>query len=304
MKHLISCDQIKKEDLLSLLTLTDKIKNNPVFYTETLKNKVIATLFYEPSTRTRLSFSAAAVRLGASLINTENANENSSATKGETLEDTIRIVQGYADAIILRHPDDEAAQRAVQVATIPIINAGSGGKEHPSQGLLDLYTINTYKKRLDNLKIAIIGDLKYGRTIHSLLKLLTLFDGIEIHALSVKELELPPLFENLLKKRNAKYTKHTILNTLPKDVDIIYQTRIQKERLQNEGIQASAASFIIDKKQFDTFSADTYLMHPLPRIEEMNSDIDNDPRAIFFSQAHNGMYVRMAVLYQCLCENK
>ncbi|MBE6455191.1 MAG: aspartate carbamoyltransferase [Alphaproteobacteria bacterium] len=304
MKHLISCDQIKKEDLLSLLTLTDKIKNNPVFYTETLKNKVIATLFYEPSTRTRLSFSAAAVRLGASLINTENANENSSATKGETLEDTIRIVQGYADAIILRHPDDEAAQRAVQVATIPIINAGSGGKEHPSQGLLDLYTINTYKKRLDNLKIAIIGDLKYGRTIHSLLKLLTLFDGIEIHALSVKELELPPLFENLLKKRNAKYTKHTTLNTLPKDVDIIYQTRIQKERLQNEGIQASAASFIIDKKQFDTFSADTYLMHPLPRIEEMNSDIDNDPRAIFFSQAHNGMYVRMAVLYQCLCENK
>lgn len=304
MKHLISCDQIKKEDLLSLLTLTDKIKNNPVFYTETLKNKVIATLFYEPSTRTRLSFSAAAVRLGASLINTENANENSSATKGETLEDTIRIVQGYADAIILRHPDDEAAQRAIQVATIPIINAGSGGKEHPSQGLLDLYTINTYKKRLDNLKIAIIGDLKYGRTIHSLLKLLTLFDGIEIHALSVKELELPPLFENLLKKRNAKYTKHTTLNTLPKDVDIIYQTRIQKERLQNEGIQASAASFIIDKKQFDTFSADTYLMHPLPRIEEMNSDIDNDSRAIFFSQAHNGMYVRMAVLYQCLCENK
>lgn len=304
MKHLISCDQIKKEDLLSLLTLTDKIKNNLAFYTETLKNKVIATLFYEPSTRTRLSFSAAAVRLGASLINTENANENSSATKGETLEDTIRIVQGYADAIILRHPDDEAAQRAVQVATIPIINAGSGGKEHPSQGLLDLYTINTYKKRLDNLKIAIIGDLKYGRTIHSLLKLLTLFDGIEIHALSVKELELPPLFENLLKKRNAKYTKHTTLNTLPKDVDIIYQTRIQKERLQNEGIQASAASFIIDKKQFDTFSADTYLMHPLPRIEEMNSDIDNDPRAIFFSQAHNGMYVRMAVLYQCLCENK
>ena len=242
--------------------------------------------------------------MGASLINTENANENSSATKGETLEDTIRIVQGYADAIILRHPDDEAAQRAVQVATIPIINAGSGGKEHPSQGLLDLYTINTYKKRLDNLKIAIIGDLKYGRTIHSLLKLLTLFDGIEIHALSVKELELPPLFENLLKKRNAKYTKHTTLNTLPKDVDIIYQTRIQKERLQNEGIQASAASFIIDKKQFDTFSADTYLMHPLPRIEEMNSDIDNDPRAIFFSHAHNGMYVRMAVLYQCLCENK
>lgn len=299
MKHLISCDQFKKDDLLSLFELTDKIKKNPVAYSEALKNKVIATLFYEPSTRTRLSFSAAIVRLGASLISTENANENSSANKGETLEDTIRIVQGYADAIVLRHPDDDAAMRAAQVATVPVLNAGSGGKEHPSQGLLDVYTMNEYKKRMNNLKIAVIGDLKYGRTIHSMLKLLTLFDGIEVHALSVKELELPDEFNQIFKDRNVKYMKHTSLDTLPKNSDIIYQTRIQKERLQNEGINAATASFIINKKLLDTFSADTYLMHPLPRIEEVTTDLDNDPRAVFFPQAHNGMYIRMALLHQC-----
>lgn len=299
MKHLISCHQFTQTEILSLFELTDKIKSNPSLYCEALKNKVIATVFYEPSTRTRLSFSSAIVRLGASLISTENAYENSSANKGETLEDTIRIIQGYADAIVLRHPDNDAAQKAAHVASVPILNAGSGGKEHPTQGLLDLYTINTYKKSLNNLKIAFIGDLKYGRTIHSLLKLLTLFDGLEIHSLSVKELELPIEFHHLFTERNVKYIKHESMDTLPRNIDILYQTRIQKERLQNEGIHPHKASFIINKQILDTFSADTYLMHPLPRIDEIDNDVDTDARSIFFQQAHNGLYIRMAVLYKC-----
>lgn len=300
MKHIQSATQFTKESLGEIFKLADKIKKDPYQYNNILKNKVVATLFYEPSTRTRLSFSSAVVRLGGRLITTENANENSSATKGETLEDTIRIVEGYADAIILRHKEDDSIQRAIRVSNVPILNAGSGGREHPTQGLLDLYTIKEYKGRLDNLKIVVMGDLKYGRTIHSLLQLLSLFDGLEVHALSAKELELPKEYEDLFQTKNIKYVKHNKLETVPKDIDIIYHTRIQKERLMGEGIKENEALFIVNKKILDTFSKETLLMHPLPRIEEISTDLDMDKRAIFFKQAHNGVYIRMALLAMIL----
>ncbi len=304
MKHIHSAGQFTKESLEELFILADKIKRSPKDYYDLLKGKVVATIFYEPSTRTRLSFSSAIVRLGAGLISTENANENSSAMKGETLEDTIRIVEGYADAIVLRHPDDDSIDRAMKVASVPLINAGSGGSEHPTQGLLDVYTIQEYKGKLDHLKIAILGDLKYGRTTHSLLKLLSLFDGLEVHALSAQELELPKEYEDLFFHKNIKYVKHHTLETLPRDVDVIYHTRIQKERLRNEGIKESEALFIINQEILNTFSQDTLLMHPLPRIEEILPDLDADSRAVFFKQAHNGVYIRMALLADVLATDK
>ena len=293
MKNVISCEQFTKEDLKDLFDLADVVRANPKKYSNALEGKVITTLFFEPSSRTRLSFETAVQRLGAKLVSTENAKENSSSTKGEILEDTIRVVTGYADAIVMRHSFNDAAARAASVSTVPIINAGSGKGEHPTQSLLDAYTIRREKGRLDNLKIAILGDLINGRTIHSLIKLFNLYENIEFYGLSKENLELPEKYVKIIEENGNRYIKCNSFSDIPKDVDILYHTRIQAERSEEDlGIE----EFIINKNILDHFSENTIVMHPLPRVNEISTDIDDDKRAVYFKQAHNGMWVRMALL--------
>ena len=299
MKNLISCEQLSKQDLKEIFDLADVVRANPKKYSNALDGKVITTLFFEPSTRTRLSFETAVERLGGKLISTENARENSSSTKGEILEDTISVVSGYSDAIVMRHSLNDAAERAAKVANIPIINAGSGKGEHPTQSLLDAYTIRSKKGRLDNLKIAILGDLINGRTIHSLIKLFGLYDNIEFYGLSKDNLALPDKYIKLIDDTGNKYYKCSSFNDIPKDVDIMYHTRIQAERSDED---LGKEEFIINKNVLDKFSADTFVMHPLPRVNEISTDIDDDRRAIYFEQAHNGMWVRMALLLKVFDE--
>lgn len=297
MKHVLSSDQYTKESLEELFDLTSKIQKNPKKYSNKLDDKIIAIMFYEPSTRTRLSFETAALKLGAKIITTENAGEFSSAAKGETIEDTVKVIAGYADAMVIRHKSDTSAVEAASVEKIPILNAGAGKGEHPTQALLDLYTIREKKGRLNNLKVAILGDLKHGRTIHSLIKLLSLFENIEIYGLSKEAFALPEEYIEMLKEKGIEYKKCNSFEELPKDLDVMYHTRIQAERFEGD---FGKEEFIINQKVLDTFSKDTILLHPLPRVIEISTDVDDDPRACYFEQAHNGLYVRMALLLQVL----
>lgn len=293
MKNVISCEQFTREDLKEIFDLADVVRANPKKYINALDGKVIATLFFEPSTRTRLSFETAIQRLGAKLISTENARENSSSTKGEILEDTIRVVEGYADAIVMRHSFNDAAERASKISSVPIVNAGSGKGEHPTQSLLDAYTIRREKGRLDSLKIAILGDLVNGRTIHSLIKLFGLYDNVEFYGLSKKNLALPEEYVKIIEERGNKYIMCSSFSDIPNDVDVMYHTRIQAERSDTDlGIE----EFVIDKNILNQFSEDTIVMHPLPRVNEISTDVDSDKRAMYFDQAHNGMWIRMALL--------
>ncbi|MCL2341711.1 MAG: aspartate carbamoyltransferase [Firmicutes bacterium] len=294
MKHVISCEQYTREMLDELYELADDIAAKPEKYSKALEGKIISTLFYEPSTRTRLSFETAALRVGAKVISTENAREVSSAVKGETLKDTIRIIEGYADCIVIRHSDNDSSEVAASVSKVPIINAGAGKAEHPTQALLDMYTIKNRKKEIDGLKVAISGDLTYGRTTHSLIKLLSLYNNITIYGVSREFFKLPQEYIDYMWKRNVKYVPCLEFSELPRDVDIIYHTRTQLERIEDKSIEIK--ELIINKEVLDTFSKDTFIMHPLPRVHEIAEDVDDDPRAIYFEQAHNGVPVRMAVL--------
>lgn len=297
MRHVLDCEQYSKEDLESLFKLARDIKENPKKYSKKLEGKVVATMFYEASTRTRLSFETAIQKLGASLISTENAGEHSSARKGESLEDTIKILQGYADAIVIRHSDVNSAKVAASVASVPIINAGSGKGEHPTQALLDMYTIAEEKGKIDGVKVAILGDLVYGRTIHSLIKLLSLYNNVEIYGLSKECFALPKEYIEFLKSRNIEYKICKSFEELPKDIDVMYHTRIQSERFEGD---FGKEEFIINKEVLNKFSENTIVLHPLPRNEEISTDIDDDKRALYFKQAHNGLYVRMALLLEVL----
>lgn len=297
MKHVLSSEQYTKESLKELFDLAEKIKKHPEKYKNKLDDKIIAIMFYEPSTRTRLSFETAALKLGAKIITTENAGEFSSAIKGETLEDSVKVIAGYADAMVMRHKSETSAIEAASVNKIPILNGGAGKGEHPTQALLDLFTIRDKKGRLDNLKVAILGDLLHGRTIHSLIKLLSLYDNIEIYGLSKEVFALPEEYINMLKSKNIEYKKCTSFDDLPKDIDVIYHTRIQSERFEGD---YGKEEFVIDQKVLDTFSKGTILLHPLPRVTEISPEVDDDPRACYFEQAHNGLYVRMALLLQVL----
>ena len=243
--------------------------------------------------RTRLSFETAALKLGAKIITTENAGEFSSAAKGETIEDTVKVISGYADAMVIRHKSDTSAEQAASVNKIPILNGGAGKGEHPTQALLDLFTIREKFGKIDGTRVAILGDLLYGRTIHSLLKLLSLYENIEVYGLSKEAFALPQKYIDMLKERNIEYKKCTSFEELPKDINVIYHTRIQAERFEGD---FGKEEFIIDKKVLDTFSDNTILMHPLPRVIEIAVDVDDDPRAYYFKQAHNGLYIRMALL--------
>ena len=293
MNHILGCNQFTRENLEELLELAEKVKNNPKEYCDSLKDKIIAVMFFEPSTRTRMSFESAIVRLGGRMIVTENGKSNSSATKGETLEDSIKVINGYADAIVMRHSCDESAEIAASVATIPVINAGSGKKEHPTQSLLDMFTIREKRGTLDNLKICFLGDLKYGRTVHSLLELVSLYNNVEIYGLSKEAFELPQKYIDFLQDKGITYKKCKNFDEIPKDVDVLYHTRIQAERFEGDlGVE----EYIINKEVLNKFSKDTIVLHPLPRVNEISTDIDDDERAMYFKQAHNGVPVRMSIL--------
>ena len=288
--HLLTAEQFDRDFLSYLFELADvcKVKNK----SQALHNRIIATLFYEPSTRTRLSFESAALRLGAGILSTENAKEMSSAIKGESLFDTLKVLEGYADIIVIRHTDNNEMMSVASKIKKPIINAGAGSGEHPTQALLDAYTIFSYHKRLDNLKICVIGDLLFGRTIHSLVKLFSKFENIEIYGLSPELLHLPQEYVDYITLHGAKYIPCTHIEEIPTDIDVMYCTRTQTERFKEV---KEVKEIIINREVLDKFN-NAILMHPLPRNIEISSDVDDHERAVYFEQAKNGMYVRMALL--------
>jgi aspartate carbamoyltransferase catalytic subunit len=298
MKNVISIAQLSDRDLLnSLFESATKMQAMPLGeYPKPLQNLTLATIFYEPSTRTRLSFETAIQNLGGQLITTENAGEFSSAMKGESLEDTIRVINAYADGIVLRHPEKGTAQRAADVSKVPIINAGDGIGDHPTQALLDVYTIYEAKGKIDGLKIGVVGDLLYGRAAHSFIQLLSTYK-VEFYLLSPKSLELP---KSYLKELDNHGIKYTVLNGWENAlgiVDVLYMTRVQKERFKLiEDYQKVKDDFILTLDLVQQMKKDAVIMHPLPRVNEITPDIDDDPRAHYFQQVKNGLFVRMALL--------
>jgi aspartate carbamoyltransferase catalytic subunit len=264
-------------------------------------NRIMATLFYEPSTRTRFSFEAAMHRLGGRVITTENASEFSSVSKGETLEDTIRILNGYADLIVIRHFEAGAAQRAAAVSRIPIINAGDGVGQHPTQAVLDLYTIQKERGAVDGLRIAMVGDLAQGRTVRSLAYLLGKFQNIKMYFVAPPLLKMKQDILEHLRERGVVYEEATDLNAVLPEVDVVYQTRIQKERFNKPAdYETCRGLYILNQSSLQLMRPDAIIMHPLPRVDEIAMEVDQDPRAAYFRQAQNGLYVRMALLKMVL----
>jgi aspartate carbamoyltransferase catalytic subunit len=299
MNHILSASQFTKEDVECILSRSGEMEAQCVSgkVEKLLSGKVIACIFFEPSTRTRLSFESAAQRLGAGVISAENAAENSSAHKGETTEDTTRIVNCYSDAMIMRHYEPGAADAAAKVSTKPVINAGDGAHEHPTQGLLDLYTIQKEHGRLENLSIAFVGDLLYGRTLHSLLPLLSLFPNNTFYFLAPKELAVPEKYKDMLTAKNLRFVETDNLEETLKNADVVYMTRVQKERFDSEEEYLRVKdAFLLKQEHLAYMKPDAVIMHPLPRVNEIDHAIDTDKRAAYFRQAQNGLYVRMALL--------
>ncbi|GGD64544.1 aspartate carbamoyltransferase [Paenibacillus nasutitermitis] len=264
--------------------------------------KIMCSLFFEASTRTRLSFESAMYRLGGSVIGTENAAQFSSAIKGETLEDTVRVVSGYCDVIVLRHTDVGAAHRAAEVsARVPVVNAGDGSGEHPTQALLDLYTIQKELGRIEGLHIAMIGDLTYGRTVHSLSYLLSNYKDIKITFIAPDNARIPEAVKRYLDEKGVVYEETGDLMKVSGTADVFYQTRVQKERFPSlEEYQLAAGKYIINRHLLDHMRSDALILHPLPRAGEIDAEVDADPRAGYFRQAQNGLFIRMAILENCL----
>jgi len=270
---------------------------------ETLRGKILTTLFYEPSTRTRLSFESAMKRLGGRVIGTENATQFSSASKGESLVDTIRVIAGYSDAIVMRTKEEGCAKKASMISTVPIINAGDGKGQHPTQTILDTYTIYKEFGRLDNLTIAMVGDLSSGRTVRSLCYILAKFTGINIIFVSPENLKIGDDIKDYLKRHGVTFTEATNLDDILPEVDVIYMTRIQKERISIEDYEAARGKFVINENNLSLVNPDSRIMHPLPHVEELDIPIyveQSDPRIAYFRQAENGLYARMAILESLL----
>jgi len=266
------------------------------------QNRIMATLFYEPSTRTRFSFETAMHRLGGHVISTENAAEFSSVAKGETLEDTIRILNGYADVIVIRHKEVGSAKRAAAVSRVPVINAGDGAGQHPTQALLDLYTIRKEIGTIDGLRIAMVGDLAQGRTVRSLAYLLSKFQNIKIYFVAPPLLKMKEDILAHLSERNVAWLEETALDKVLPEVDVVYQTRVQKERFGDRiaDYEQCRGVYIISAESLRLMKPKAIIMHPLPRLEEITMEVDADPRAAYFRQAQNGLYVRMALLTMVL----
>lgn len=295
LRHVISARQFDTNILQKIFSLTDKIKRGK-YDKKALSGKIMATLFYEPSTRTRLSFETAMIKLGGSIITTENAAEFSSVIKGETLEDTIRIIGDYSDVIILRHLMPGAAEIAVRYTQVPLINAGDGNREHPTQALLDLYTIFS-KFKNKSLAVAMMGDLLNGRTIHSLSRFLALYPRVKQVFISPKALAIPKDLREELKTKHISFSELEEMKKGVKDADVVYQTRIQKERFKTtKEYQKYFGKYIINSNSLKYMKKTAIIMHPLPRVNEITPDVDLDSRALYFQQAQNGLYVRMALL--------
>ncbi len=295
-RNIVEVGQFSRDDLEFIFDHADSIRSAPR-PDNRLAGFILATIFYEPSTRTRLSFEAAMLRLGGSVISTENAREFSSAIKGESVEDTIRIVEGYADAIVIRHYEQGAAARAASVASVPVVNAGDGPGEHPTQALLDLYTIRHALGRTDNLRVALVGDLRYGRAVRSLAMLLTRFEGIELVFVSPPEVAMGDDVRRALTLAGIPFRDESDLSAAVRNIDVVYQTRIQKERFASEDAYArNKGIYIVNGETMAELPASAIVMHPLPRVDEISPAFDTDPRAKYFDEAHNGIYVRMALL--------
>ena len=302
MRHLMSPLDLSKEELDDLLTLASDIEKNPAKYAHVCDDKRLATCFYEPSTRTRLSFEAAMMNLGGKVLGFSSAG-SSSAAKGESVADTIRVVSCYADICAMRHPKEGAPLVASMASSIPVINAGDGGHQHPTQTLTDLLTIRSLKGRLDNLTIGLCGDLKFGRTVHSLIEALVLrYSNVKFVLISPEELRVPSYIrEDILEKNNVEFEEvERLEDALPK-LDILYMTRVQKERFFNEEDYVRMKDFyILDKQKMELAPKDMFILHPLPRVNEISVEVDDDPRAAYFKQAQYGVYVRMALILRLL----
>ncbi|MGN0383004.1 MAG: aspartate carbamoyltransferase [Eubacterium sp.] len=301
MRHLISPLDFSVEELDKLLELANDIENNPDKYKDACRGKKLATLFYEPSTRTRLSFEAAMLNMGGNVLGFSEAT-SSSAAKGESVSDTIRIVSCYADICAMRHPKEGAALVAANKSGIPVINAGDGGHQHPTQTLTDLLTIKSLKGRLGNMTIGLCGDLKFGRTVHSLINALVRYDNVSFVLISPPELRIPNYIrENVLDANNIKYKEVNKLEDVIGELEILYMTRVQKERFFNEEDYVRMKdSYILSKSKLDLAPKDMLILHPLPRVNEISVEVDDDPRAVYFKQAQYGVYVRMALILTLL----
>ena len=305
MKNLIGIEDFSKEEINELIKVSKDIISNKEKYLEKCKGKILATLFFEPSTRTRLSFESAMLSLGGSVLGFSSA-DSSSTQKGETLADTIKVVSGYSDIIAMRHPKEGAPIVAANNSKVPIINAGDGGHNHPTQTLLDLLTIVQEKGRLDNFTVGLCGDLKFGRTVHSLIVALSRYDNIKFVLISPSELKIPEyLKQDLLDKKNIEYIETKSLEECIDKLDILYMTRVQKERFLNEEEYVRLKDvYILDKQKLEKAKEDLCILHPLPRVNEIATEIDNDPRAAYFRQAEYGKYMRMAIILKLLKENE
>lgn len=289
------------EELAKVLDLANDIEKNPEKYAHKCEGKILATLFYEPSTRTRLSFESAMLRLGGKVLGFSSA-DSSSAAKGESVADTIRVVSGYADICAMRHPKEGAPLVASMASQIPVINAGDGGHQHPTQTLTDLLTIRSMKGRLDHITIGLCGDLKFGRTVHSLIEALVRYEGVKFVLISPEELRIPDYIrDDVLKASGHEFTEVERLEEALPQLDLLYMTRVQKERFFNEEDYVRMKDFyILDKAKMELARPDMLVLHPLPRVNEIAVEVDKDPRAAYFKQAQYGVYVRMALMLSLL----
>lgn len=301
MRHLMNPLDLTVEEIDELISVAKDIESNPQKYAHACEGKKLATLFYEPSTRTRLSHEAAMINLGGNVMGFSSA-ASSSAAKGESVADTIRTISCYADIVAMRHPKEGAPMVAAQYSSIPVINAGDGGHQHPTQTLTDLLTIYSLKGRLDNMTIGLCGDLKFGRTVHSLVSALVRYRGIKFILISPDELRMPGYIRHdVLDKNNIPYEEMVRLDDALPKLDILYMTRVQKERFFNEEDYLRMKDFyVLNAEKMQLAPEDMYVMHPLPRVNEISTDIDNDPRAAYFRQTQYGVYIRMALILKLL----
>lgn len=301
MKHLIDVLDLSLEEIERLIIQAEDIMRHPEEYSNLCKGKKIATLFYEPSTRTRLSFEAAMLNLGGNVLGFSSA-DSSSAAKGESVADTIRVISGYADICAMRHPKEGAPYVASTYSSIPVINAGDGGHNHPTQTLTDLLTIHELKGHLDTLTIGVCGDLKFGRTVHSLINAMIRYPNVKFVMISPQELRIPSyLREDVLNAGNINYKEVDVLEDVMPELDILYMTRVQRERFFNEEDYIRLKdSFILDARKMKYAKDDMLVMHPLPRVNEISTEVDSDKRAVYFKQANFGVYIRMSLILTLL----
>lgn len=293
-KDIISISEFTREHIDRVVQTALSLKNNP--RNDLLQGKLIGVTFFEGSTRTRLSFETAIHRLGGQVIGFADASNTSLGKKGETLADSIRIITSYTDALVMRHPKEGAARLAADLSPVPVINAGDGANQHPSQTILDLLTITETQGKIDDLKIAFVGDLKYGRTVHSLAEALSMYNNVHIYLVSPESLAMPEYILKHLAKHNVKFSIHETIEEVIPEVDILYMTRVQKERFDETEYQNLRSKFILSKDMLSEAKSNMKILHPLPRIDEITLDVDDTPHAYYFQQAKNGVFARQAIL--------